>query len=64
MKELTDSERNSRLTWDAKLQDTLYQLQDYQEAKDHPQAQVVNMDVEELYVTLLLWHRVILIQRT
>jgi hypothetical protein len=29
----------------------LWQLQDYQEEKDHPQAQVVNMEVDELYVS-------------
>jgi hypothetical protein len=29
----------------------LWQLQDYQEDKDHPQAQVVNIEVDELYVT-------------
>lgn len=28
----------------------LWQLQDYQEDKDHPQAQVVNVEVDELYV--------------
>ena len=28
----------------------LWQLQDYQEDKDHPQAQVVNIEVDELYV--------------
>jgi hypothetical protein len=38
------------LTWDEKLRDALWQLQDFQEAKDHPQAQVVNIEVEELYV--------------
>ena len=33
----------------------LWQLQDYQEAKDHPQAQVVNIEVEELFVTSSPW---------
>lgn len=30
----------------------LWQLQGYQEEKDHPQAQIVNMEVEDLLVSL------------
>lgn len=32
------------------MRQVLWQLQDYQDAKDHPQAQVVNIEVEELFV--------------
>jgi len=60
---LQDGNEGIRSTWDNKLQQALYQLQDYQVAKDHPQAQVVNIEVEDLYVifitfpwSLLTWH--------
>ena len=60
---MQDGNEGIRSTWDNKLQQALYQLQDYQVAKDHPQAQVVNIEVEDLYVifitfpwSLLTWH--------
>lgn len=49
---MQDTEKANRISWDDKLQGILWQLQDYQEAKDHPQAQVVNMEVEDLCVSL------------
>jgi hypothetical protein len=47
---MQDTEKANRISWDDKFQQMLWQLQDYQEAKDHPQAQVVNMEVEDLCV--------------
>jgi hypothetical protein len=47
---MQDTEKANRISWDDKFQQLLWQLQDYQEAKDHPQAQVVNMEVEDLWV--------------
>jgi len=46
---MQDTEKSNRAAWDDKFQQLLWQLQDYQEAKDNPQAQVVNMEVEELF---------------
>jgi hypothetical protein len=51
-KALQDAEKQSREAWETKYQDMFWQLQDFQEQKDHPQAQVVNMEVEELYDAL------------
>jgi hypothetical protein len=48
-KTLQDASKDNLEYWDAKYEDMLWQLQDYQEEKDHPQAQVVNMEVDELY---------------
>lgn len=47
---MQDTDKSNRASWDDKFQQLLWQLQDYQEAKDNPQAQVVNMEVEELCV--------------
>ncbi|CAG8955963.1 hypothetical protein HYFRA_00008817 [Hymenoscyphus fraxineus] len=44
-----DSEKSSHESWDEKFRQLLWQLQDYQEAKDHPQAQIVNIEVEDLF---------------
>lgn len=49
-KTFADNEKENQLTWDEKYQQLLWTLQDYQEAKDHPQAQVVPVEVEDLYV--------------
>jgi hypothetical protein len=58
---MQDTEKANRAAWDDKFQQVLWQLQDYQDAKDHPQAQVVNIEVEELYVTFHLWPAQVLI---
>lgn len=50
---MQDTEKANRTSWDDKFQQMLWQLQDYQEAKDHPQAQVVNIELEDLCVVLL-----------
>ena len=47
---MQDNEKASHAAWDEKFRQVLWQLQDYQEAKDHPQAQVVNIESEELLV--------------
>lgn len=47
-KTLQDASKENHEYWDARYEDMLWQLQDYQEEKDHPQAQVVNMEVDEL----------------
>ncbi|KAG9239691.1 putative alpha-taxilin [Amylocarpus encephaloides] len=44
-----DSEKSSHDSWDEKFKSLLWQLQDYQDAKDHPQTQIVNIEVEELF---------------
>jgi hypothetical protein len=51
-KTLQDAEKENHAAWDDKFKQTLWQLQDYQEAKDHPQAQVVNIEMDELCVVL------------
>lgn len=43
-----DAEKQNHEDWDAKYEDMLWQMEDYQEEKDHPQAQVVNIEIEEL----------------
>ncbi|OBT45725.1 hypothetical protein VE00_03955 [Pseudogymnoascus sp. WSF 3629] len=48
-KTLQDAEKRNHEDWDNKYEDMLWQLQDYQEDKDHPQAQVVNVEVDELF---------------
>ncbi len=48
-KTLQDAEKQNHEAWDAKYEEVLWQLQDYQVEKDHPQAQVVNIEVDELY---------------
>jgi hypothetical protein len=45
---LGDAEKDNHAAWDEKFKQVLWQLQDYQEAKDHPQAQVVNIEVDDL----------------
>ncbi len=51
-KTLQDTEKENHAGWDEKYKQVLWQLQDYQEAKDHPQTQVVNIEMDELYATL------------
>lgn len=48
-KTLQDAEKRNFEDWDNKYEDVMWQLQDYQEDKDHPQAQVVNIEVDELF---------------
>jgi hypothetical protein len=48
-KTLQDAEKQNHEGWDAKYEDVLWQLQDIQEERDNPQAQVVNIEVDELY---------------
>ena len=47
-KTLGDAEKDNHAAWDEKFKQVLWELQDYQEAKDHPQAQVVNIEVDDL----------------
>jgi hypothetical protein len=51
---MSDAAKSNHDSWDEKFRQVLWQLQDYQEAKDHPQAQVVDVGVEELFVVLSL----------
>ncbi|KAL3428287.1 muscle-derived protein (neurite-outgrowth-promoting) [Phlyctema vagabunda] len=48
-KTLQDNEKENLANWDAKYQDMLWNLQDYQEEKDHPQAQIVPIEVDDLF---------------
>lgn len=57
---MQDTEKASHAAWDEKFRQVLWQLQDYQEAKDHPQTQVVNIEVEELLVSSTLSLKLIL----
>lgn len=50
---LQDSEKENHAVWDDKFKGLLWQLQDAQADKDHPQAQVVNIEIEDLYVVLI-----------
>jgi len=47
---LQDSEKENHTVWDEKFKGLLWQLQDAQADKDHPQAQVVNIEIEDLFV--------------
>lgn len=49
-KTFQDAAKKDHADWDQKWEQMLWEFQDYQEEKDHPQAQVVNMEVEELCV--------------
>lgn len=48
---LQDSEKENHTVWDEKFKALLWQLQDAQADKDHPQAQVVNIEIEDLSVS-------------
>ncbi|RQM05430.1 hypothetical protein DH86_00001976, partial [Scytalidium sp. 3C] len=48
-KSLLDAEKENHEAWDIKYEEMLWQVQDFQQEKDHPQTQVVNMEVEELF---------------
>lgn len=47
---MTDSQRRNETAWDEKYTTLLQTLEDYQEEKENPRKQVVEMDLEELYV--------------
>jgi hypothetical protein len=49
---MQDAEKDNHAAWDDKFKQVLWQLSEYQEAKDYPQAQVVNIEVEDLLVGL------------
>ncbi|KAF4629896.1 hypothetical protein G7Y89_g8244 [Cudoniella acicularis] len=51
-RELQNAEKSNHESWDDKYSKLLWQLQGQQEAKDHPQAQIVNIEVEDLFVSL------------
>lgn len=53
-KTLQDAEKDNHAAWDKKFTQLLWQLQDYQEAKDHPQAQIINVEIEDLFVVRTL----------
>lgn len=48
-KTLTDTQRRNETAWDEKYSALLQTLDDYQEEKDNPRKQVVDMDLEELF---------------
>lgn len=48
---LQDSDKDNHTVWDEKFKGLLWQLQDAQADKDHPQAQVVNIEIEDLFVS-------------
>ncbi|KAK4156330.1 myosin-like coiled-coil protein-domain-containing protein [Chaetomidium leptoderma] len=49
-KTLSDTQVRSQNTWDERYSGLLRRMDDYQEEKDNPRKQVVDMEVEELYV--------------
>lgn len=49
-KTLLDTQRRNETSWDEKYTQLLQTLEDYQEEKDNPRKQVVDMDLEELWV--------------
>ncbi|KAL1852012.1 hypothetical protein Daus18300_012367 [Diaporthe australafricana] len=48
-KTLSDTQRRNETAWDEKYSALLQTLDDYQEEKDNPRKQVVDMDLEELF---------------
>lgn len=50
-KTLSDTQVRSQNTWDERYSGLLRRMDDYQEEKDNPRKQVVDMEVEELYVS-------------
>jgi hypothetical protein len=49
-KTLSDTQVRSQNTWDERYSGLLRRMDDYQEEKDNPRKQVVDMEMEELYV--------------
>ncbi len=52
-KTLQDAEKDNHAAWDDKFKQVLWQLEGIQEAKDNPQAQVVQVEADELLVAPL-----------
>ncbi|APA09406.1 hypothetical protein sscle_05g041760 [Sclerotinia sclerotiorum 1980 UF-70] len=48
-KTLHDTEKKAKEEWDQKWDEMLWQFQDYQDKKDHPQTVVVNPEIDELF---------------
>ncbi|KAF7863927.1 hypothetical protein EAF04_006892 [Stromatinia cepivora] len=48
-KTLQDNEKKAKEEWDQKWDEMLWQFQDYQDKKDHPQTVVVNPEIDELF---------------
>ncbi|RKF60769.1 Alpha-taxilin [Golovinomyces cichoracearum] len=48
-KTLQDAEKDNHIAWDNKFKQVLWQLEGIQDAKENPQAQVVQVEVDELY---------------
>ncbi|CZT02546.1 hypothetical protein WAI453_002084 [Rhynchosporium graminicola] len=46
---MSDAEKDNHAAWDEKFKLVLWQLQEYQEAKDYPKSQTINIEVEELF---------------
>jgi hypothetical protein len=53
-KTLSDTQVRSQNTWDERYSGLLRRMDDYQEEKDNPRKQVVDMEMEELYVPPLM----------
>lgn len=47
---MSDTQRRNESSWDEKYNSLLQTLEDYQEEKENPRKQVVEMDLEELCV--------------
>ncbi|RKF82962.1 Alpha-taxilin [Golovinomyces cichoracearum] len=48
-KTLQDAEKDNHIAWDNKFKQVLWQLEGIQDAKENPQAQVVQVEVDELF---------------
>lgn len=51
---MTDTQHRNQTAWDDKFASLLSTLEDYQEEKDNPRKQVIDMDLEELYVCFII----------
>lgn len=47
---MSDTQVRNQNAWDEKYSTLLQKLDDYQEEKDNPRKQVVDMEVDEVYV--------------
>jgi len=50
-KTLSDTQVRSQNTWDERYSGLLRRMDDYQEEKDNPRKQVIDMEMEELYAS-------------
>ncbi|KAI1002284.1 hypothetical protein K3495_g5917 [Podosphaera aphanis] len=48
-KTLQDAEKDNHIAWDNKFKQVLWQLEGIQDAKENPQAQIVQVEVDELF---------------